>query len=69
MRETGDRERDWVIISVDTGQAGAREEQVPGQSKEQEKVMSTDGTLGSSYRICCCMCVCVGGAVKKIELE
>lgn len=61
MRETGARERDWVIISVDTGQAGARDERVPGQSKEQEKVKSTDGTLGSSYRMCCCMCVWRGG--------
>lgn len=54
MQETGARERDWVIISVDTGQAGAKDEWVPGQSKEQEKVKSTDGTLGNNYRTCSC---------------
>lgn len=46
VRETGARERDWVV----TEQAGARDERIPGQSKEQEKGMSTDGTLGNNHR-------------------
>lgn len=62
MRETGARERDWVIISVDTGQAGARDEGVPGQSKEQRKGEVNRWNSGQQLQDVL-LYVCLGGGV------